>query len=76
MIVDAKRRILVAMAGRPPGDDWDGSCVGAGEAVNDAKAELVHDPQLPKNRRGTYASINAGVSYGRGQPVSGPPLLP
>lgn len=65
-IVDVHGRIVAILIGRPRAREWDGVVKRAGEFIEAARRRMrpVEDQG---HRRGDYACIHCGISFGGGQ---------
>ncbi|KAJ7075472.1 hypothetical protein B0H15DRAFT_791807 [Mycena belliarum] len=64
-LVDAQGRIFAVLVGQPRDVGWD-------RAYRDITAEGIaaaFPPTMLKHRRGLYAAVNVGLSYGKGQRI-------
>ncbi|KAJ7803236.1 hypothetical protein B0H14DRAFT_3487658 [Mycena olivaceomarginata] len=66
-IIDSKGRIIAVLAGQPNHPEYRETVVLAFQAVCDAGDEARFPASMRKHRRGLFAAINAGLSYGKGQ---------
>ncbi|KAF8209733.1 hypothetical protein K438DRAFT_1571420 [Mycena galopus ATCC 62051] len=60
-------RIIAVLAGRPASDNYRAAATAAFYAIRDAGAEAWFPASMRKHRRGLFAAINVGLSYGKGQ---------
>ncbi|KAF8176653.1 hypothetical protein K438DRAFT_1908668 [Mycena galopus ATCC 62051] len=68
-LLDCNGRIIAVLAGRPAGEDYRAAAAAAFCAIRDAGAEARFPASMRKHRRGLFAAINVGLSYGKGQQV-------
>ncbi|KAF8178794.1 hypothetical protein K438DRAFT_1977629 [Mycena galopus ATCC 62051] len=66
-LLDRHGRIIAVLAGRPAGEDYRAAAAAAFCAIRDAGAEARFPASMRKHRRGLFAAINVGLSYGKGQ---------
>lgn len=69
-LVDKQDRIFGVLAGHPSDPDWPQVV----DTFNDAFRGALFKDKADPNKRGSYNTIHAGVSYGFGQRVSMPSL--
>ena len=62
-------RIPVVAAGRPDCKEYDKSIAELGEICEEVRRVYAFNPKTKPNRRGDYASVSVGLSYGGGQTV-------
>lgn len=61
--------IIALLAGRPASSTWDDCMVSLAGIMNLTRDAMRFDDKEAKHRRGTYASVNTGISYGGGAKV-------
>lgn len=72
--------IIALLAGRPASSTWDSCMLRLTGIMRLTKDAMRFGDHEDKHRRGTYTSVNTGISYGGGARVSqrpfgrGPPL--
>lgn len=66
-ILDRYRRLLVLLAGRPVDIDWDAVIAELDRVMEDARRRLKLSAKNLEHRRGNYATIGMGISFGGGQ---------
>ncbi|KAJ6456564.1 hypothetical protein C8R47DRAFT_929847, partial [Mycena vitilis] len=66
-IIDKHGRIIAVLAGQPGHDAYSAAVHGAFIAIRDAGYEARFPASMRRHRRGLFAAINVGVSYGKGQ---------
>lgn len=66
-LVEKGRRLAVMLAGRPKDKDWDAVVEAATKMLLNAEGQFKRRKQEAKHRRGTYAFLGTGVSFGGGQ---------
>ncbi|KAF8144405.1 hypothetical protein K438DRAFT_1910946 [Mycena galopus ATCC 62051] len=66
-LLDRHGCIIAVLAGRPAGEDYRAAAAAAFCAIRDAGAEARFPASMRKHRRGLFAAINIGLSYGKGQ---------
>jgi hypothetical protein len=57
------------LAGRPNRDDYLASATAAFNAIRDAGLGARFPAAMRKHRRGLFAALNVGLSYGKGQSI-------
>ncbi|KAG6905925.1 hypothetical protein DXG01_016915 [Tephrocybe rancida] len=62
-LLDSVGRQIGVLLGRPRGDTWDIKISAAADELRGAQAELGQQ----RNKRGDYAFVNSGISFGGGQ---------
>ncbi|KAI0055660.1 hypothetical protein BV25DRAFT_1815305 [Artomyces pyxidatus] len=68
MIVDPEWNVLAHLAGKPMRDEtWDPGCAEAAQKMNSVRDRVVLSPEERNHRRGQFAALRAGISYGGGQ---------
>jgi hypothetical protein len=74
VFTDSEGRIFVILAGRPTDPDWDEVMEGVVKALTNARkqgfAKGVFNRENVNHRRGLFAVLGDGVSFGGGQRVS------
>ncbi|KAJ7184124.1 hypothetical protein C8R46DRAFT_883518 [Mycena filopes] len=68
-ILDAKGRIVAVLAGQPRNTSYAAAAHGAFLAILNAGANAHFPADMRRHRRGLFAAINVGLSYGKGQKV-------
>ena len=68
VLLDKHKRIIGALAGTPRSPDWDPCIERVGELFD--KEQKTSKTCLQDDRRGDFAVVNFGFSYGGGQTVS------
>ncbi|KAF8173039.1 hypothetical protein K438DRAFT_1772466 [Mycena galopus ATCC 62051] len=68
-LLDCHGRIIAVLAGRPAAEDYRAAALAAFYAIRDAGTEARFPASMRKHRRGLFAAINVGLSYGKGQKV-------
>ncbi|KAH9856696.1 hypothetical protein C2E23DRAFT_866065 [Lenzites betulinus] len=66
-LVDTHGRIIGVLAGRPNDPTWDGVVKEANRAMKEARAACSFRRADMAHRRGSYATLARGVSFGGGQ---------
>ncbi|KAJ7839846.1 hypothetical protein B0H14DRAFT_2287903, partial [Mycena olivaceomarginata] len=66
-IIDSKGRIIAVLAGQPNHPEYRKAVALAFQAICDAGDEARFPASMRKHRRGLFAAINIGLSYGKGQ---------
>lgn len=66
-IIDSKGRIIAVLAGQPNHPEYRESVALAFQAICDAGDEARFPASMRKHRRGLFAAISVGLSYGKGQ---------
>ncbi|KAJ6495750.1 hypothetical protein C8R47DRAFT_973550, partial [Mycena vitilis] len=66
-VIDKHGRIIAVLAGQPAHDAYRAAVHGAFLAIRDAGYEARFPASMRRHRRGLFAAINVGVSYGKGQ---------
>ncbi|KAJ7642974.1 hypothetical protein DFH06DRAFT_999373 [Mycena polygramma] len=66
-LIDSKGRIIAVLAGQPCNDEYRVAVQRAFHLIRDAGAEARFPASMRKHRRGLFAAINVGLSYGKGQ---------
>jgi len=61
--------IIALLAGRPDGSSWDTSMGELARAMDLTRDAMCFDDVDATHRRGSYASVNTGISYGGGAKV-------
>ena len=67
-MVDGAGKVMALLAGRPREPGWEEIAARAMGLLENARAACELDDGAPQ-RRGVYASVNTGISYGGGQTV-------
>ncbi|KAJ7737112.1 hypothetical protein B0H16DRAFT_1326103, partial [Mycena metata] len=68
-IFDANGRIIAVLAGQPRDPHYAAAARAAFRAIMDAGAEARFPADMRRHRRGLFAALNVGLSYGKGQKV-------
>ncbi|KAJ7231740.1 hypothetical protein B0H12DRAFT_1007985 [Mycena haematopus] len=68
-LIDRNGRIIAVLAGQPSSDAYAAAVRRAFVAISQAGADARFPPQMHKHRRGLFAVINVGLSYGKGQRI-------
>ncbi|KAJ7142554.1 hypothetical protein C8R44DRAFT_603506, partial [Mycena epipterygia] len=66
-IIDSQGRIIAALAGQPRNADYREAVEHAFRAIRDAGDEACFPASMRRHRRGLFAAISVGLSYGKGQ---------
>ncbi|KAJ7690435.1 hypothetical protein B0H14DRAFT_2420447 [Mycena olivaceomarginata] len=66
-LIDANGRIIAVLAGQPRNDAYRLAVERAFRAISDAAVEARFPASMRKHRRGLFAAMNVGLSYGKGQ---------
>ncbi|KAJ7701140.1 hypothetical protein B0H17DRAFT_924760 [Mycena rosella] len=66
-LVDAYGRIFAVLVGQPRCMSWDAEVWRAFYAIIDESTAATFPSDMRKHRRGLYAALNVGLSYGQGQ---------
>ncbi|KAF8137749.1 hypothetical protein K438DRAFT_1639164 [Mycena galopus ATCC 62051] len=66
-LLDGHGRIIAVLAGRPAGEGYHNAALAAFYAIRDAGSEARFPASMRRHRRGLFAAINVGLSYGKGQ---------
>ncbi|KAJ7467357.1 hypothetical protein B0H11DRAFT_1921395 [Mycena galericulata] len=66
-LIDAQGRVFAVLAGQPNTAPYADSVAAAYHAIRDAGASANFSSEMRKHRRGLYAVVNVGLSYGKGQ---------
>ncbi|KAI0323290.1 hypothetical protein GY45DRAFT_1349836 [Cubamyces sp. BRFM 1775] len=64
-------RIVALLAGRPNGEDWDSVAAEADEAMGKAAGECRFKSEDCDHRRGRFAALARGISFGGGRAIPG-----
>ena len=69
--MDVHNRVVAMLGGHPRGDsvDWDGVKKEASEAIETARQACSFAPSDRVHRRGNFAALARGVSFGGGRDV-------
>ncbi|KAI0324611.1 hypothetical protein GY45DRAFT_1262521 [Cubamyces sp. BRFM 1775] len=70
-ILDTEGRIVGVLAGHPGDEGWDQVAADANQAMTDAAKACVFDKDQRDHRRGHFATLARGVSFGGGQLAPG-----
>ncbi|KAJ6552583.1 hypothetical protein DFH09DRAFT_1319034 [Mycena vulgaris] len=70
-LVDSAGRVFAVLAGQPRNDTYRDAARRAFHAICDAGAAARFPPAMYRHRRGLFAAINVGLSYGKGQSTPG-----
>ncbi|KAJ6549028.1 hypothetical protein DFH09DRAFT_926354, partial [Mycena vulgaris] len=70
-LVDNQGRIIAVLAGQPRHDAYREAVERAFRAIRDAGDEARFPASMRRHRRGLFAAINVGLSYGKGQTTPG-----
>lgn len=68
-LLDAHGRIIAVLAGQPDHPEYRAAAAAAFHAIRDAGAEARFPADMRRHRRGLFAAINVGLSYGKGQKI-------
>ncbi|KAJ7664008.1 hypothetical protein DFH06DRAFT_1268636 [Mycena polygramma] len=68
-LVDSLGRIFAVLAGQPSDPSYATCAAAAFTALKNAAAAAQFPADMRKHRRGLFAAINVGLSYGKGQSV-------
>ncbi|KAJ7621788.1 hypothetical protein DFH06DRAFT_991468 [Mycena polygramma] len=66
-LIDSKGRVIVVLAGQPRNDAYREAVERAFCAISNAGSEAQFPASMRHHRRGMFAAINVGLSYGKGQ---------
>ncbi|KAJ7748092.1 hypothetical protein B0H16DRAFT_1319991, partial [Mycena metata] len=66
-IFDARGRIIAVLAGQPRNPTYAAAARAAFHAIMDAGANARFPADMRHHRRGLFAALNVGLSYGKGQ---------
>ncbi|KAJ7789587.1 hypothetical protein B0H14DRAFT_2397343, partial [Mycena olivaceomarginata] len=66
-LIDANGHIIAVLAGQPRNDAYRLAVERAFRAISDAAVEARFPASMRKHRRGLFAAMNVGLSYGKGQ---------
>lgn len=67
--MDSEGRIIGLLAGRPRGEEWDQVVAGATKAIERTAKKCSFSEGEAKGRRGVFAALSVGISFGGGQTV-------
>lgn len=67
LIIDHEGRVIGILAGRPEADDWEAVQRDAQRHMEEARMRLTGSYRSSQHRRGAFATLSTGVSYGGGQ---------
>lgn len=67
VLVDMDNHIVVTLAGRPSGQEWEEMITNAGRMMTRVEEEFYRRRVGLSHRRGHYAHLGTGVSFGGGQ---------
>ncbi|KAJ7263200.1 hypothetical protein B0H12DRAFT_1269142 [Mycena haematopus] len=70
-LIDRNGRIIAVLAGQPHNKAYAAATQRAFRAISQAGADARFPPQMRSHRRGLFAAINVGISYGKGQRTPG-----
>ncbi|KAJ7066854.1 hypothetical protein B0H15DRAFT_794250 [Mycena belliarum] len=70
-LVDNASRVIGVLGGRPKGRDYLRQTDEAARQLESARHQLNFRPDQANGRRGAFASVSYGISYGGGQQVPG-----
>ncbi|KAJ7033781.1 hypothetical protein C8F04DRAFT_1260512 [Mycena alexandri] len=70
-IFDANGRIIAVLAGQPRHPEYAAAARAAFCAIMDAGADARFPADMRKHRRGLFAALKVGLSYGKGQKTPG-----
>ncbi|KAK6992484.1 hypothetical protein R3P38DRAFT_2569589 [Favolaschia claudopus] len=68
-ILDRYGRIVAVLAGQPARPDYHAATVAAFKTIQTASAKIRLPSHLSQHRRGLFAALNVGLSYGQGHTV-------
>jgi hypothetical protein len=68
-LVDSKGRIFAVLAGQPDTPSYKASVAAAFQEIMNEGTAAQFPPDMRKHRRGLFAAINVGLTYGPGQTV-------
>jgi len=72
-LLDKEGRIIVFLAGRPDGSDWDGVTSRSSDVLQRMRIKGTKShafkPEELDHRRGKFLAVASGVSFGGGQTV-------
>ncbi|KAJ7318248.1 hypothetical protein DFH08DRAFT_714882 [Mycena albidolilacea] len=66
-LIDANGRIIAVLAGQPRNDAYRLAVERAFQTISDAAVEARFPASMRRHRRGLFAVMNVGLSYGKGQ---------
>ncbi|KAJ7777820.1 hypothetical protein DFH07DRAFT_1035958, partial [Mycena maculata] len=66
-LIDRQGRIITVLAGQPQKDEYHEAVELAFQAICDTGAEARFPASMRQHRRGLFAAVNVGISYGKGQ---------
>ncbi|KAJ7094071.1 hypothetical protein B0H15DRAFT_776588, partial [Mycena belliarum] len=66
-LVDAHGRIFAVLVGQPRDAEWDAAVNSAYHAIAEEGAAASFPYDMRHHRRGLYATLTVGISYGKGQ---------
>ncbi|KAJ7818846.1 hypothetical protein B0H14DRAFT_2372927 [Mycena olivaceomarginata] len=66
-LIDANGRIIAVLAGQPHTDAYRLAVERAFQTISDAAVEARFPASMRRHRRGLFAAMNVGLSYGKGQ---------
>ncbi|KAJ6546742.1 hypothetical protein DFH09DRAFT_858538, partial [Mycena vulgaris] len=75
-LVDAHGRIFAVLVGQPRGAGWVRAVNDAYSAISKEGTVAAFPRSMRDHRRGLYATLNVGLSYGKGQQVPSRLLCP
>ncbi|KAK7007336.1 hypothetical protein R3P38DRAFT_3597636 [Favolaschia claudopus] len=68
-ILDRYGRIVAVLAGQPDRPDYRATTIAAFNAIQTASTRIHLPSHLSKHRRGLFAALNVGLSYGQGHTI-------
>ncbi|KAJ7018840.1 hypothetical protein C8F04DRAFT_976580, partial [Mycena alexandri] len=68
-IIDRNSRIIAVLVGQPDHQEYRAAANLAFEAIRDAGRNTHFPAAMRKHRRGLFAAVNVGLSYGKGQSI-------
>ncbi|KAJ7080733.1 hypothetical protein B0H15DRAFT_953337 [Mycena belliarum] len=68
-IVDSRGRVFAVLAGQPWGEDWAAAVEAAYQDITAEGLNAAFPAHMCSHRRGLFAAVNVGLSYGKGQTV-------
>ncbi|KAJ7080780.1 hypothetical protein B0H15DRAFT_953377 [Mycena belliarum] len=68
-LVDAQGRVFAVLVGQPRDTEWAAAVNDAYSAIDEEGTAADFPSHMRKHRRGLFAALNVGISYGKGQRV-------
>ena len=72
--MDCEDRVLGVLAGQPDDPEWGNVAAAASAALDEARVQCGFAADGFDHRRGTFAAVARGVSFGGGQTVCAPAM--